>query len=1075
MKKSPLQRALALMISAPLVLAQVVAPPGAVAAQASSPPELLITEIVPASSGTGQPYEFVEIYNPTTEPISLNNYKLLYYTSSPYTSPANRWMITDKQIPAGESLVLWLKKFDYPNVPLADFNQNYGVNLSPDQVFEVRLTTSAQGLHDSSKRRVAITRPDESVISAAYINDGVADGTGKANKSVTYRYAGQTDVAKIANGQLATPGEILPEQDPNAETAPPAAPTDLTATPQVGAVALQWAPNTEPDLNGYRVYKDGAPAADLPATETATVISGLDAGRAYNFQVSALDTAGNESELSAAVHAVPLRGPVPPLLITELVADTDNHYAGYDAFEFVELYNASAEPINLQGYKLQMATAGNLRWERAIDHPVTLAPGKTAVLWTRRGELAAMPAEAFNLHYFATYPSRYLPAEALITIDDVSGLFNTEPQTVILADPAGAEIARATYNDPAKEIALERSVTYAYPLNGGSTMRKLQAGVLPTPGHVDWTQVPPADPTDVQAPAAPGALTAEAGAGSVALTWAAATAPDLAAYNLYKNGQWELSVPAAQTSTTVYLLTGGVTYDFAVTAVDASGNESTPSPHATATPAHQVITQQELIGAEYGDLYPAFWNSSTAGPIVPGLTEDLVPQGAAYWADQDLLLLSNYLDDGRPTVLTLVKATSGALVKTLHLYQEDGSAYIGHAGGLAVSTKHLWVASGSAVYRIPLSDLLAAPDNGEIHFAGRIPTETNASFTAYADNILWVGEFHHPPTYQTDPSHKLTSRDGKNYGAWIVGYRLDNEFDQPSTPDFVLSIPDRIQGMAVSGDSIVLSQSFGRNNNSTLFRYAKPDLAGAPDQTVTVNGSTVPLWFLDGLNQAPNYGALTLPPLAEGLVSDGDRLFVLFESGANQYRHTAYSPLDRLRVLSLERWAAYDTISLTGQPPVLEVGYQAKLNVLHHLGFLPEADVTVQADLSVSDEAIATIEPDGTVTARAPGEVTITAQFQGKSTTLTLKVVELDQVRLAGPGEDLKVGQTAHLRLEAVYKDGSVLTITEQATFTTALGGELFIAEGGLLKAIKPGIVEIQATYHGQASNPIRVLVRPAK
>lgn len=986
MRKSPLYRSLALLFGAVLLLGQVTTPPSAAAAEAL--PELLITEIVPTSSGTGQPYEYVEIYNPTTAPISLNNYKLLYYTSSPYTTPANRWTITDKQIPAGASLLLWLKKYDYPDLPLADFNQNYGVNLSPDQVFEVRLTTSAQGLHDSSKRRVAIARPDESVISAAYINDGVADGTGKANQSVTYRYAGAIDMTKIANGQLATPGRVLPEQDPGGEPEPPS---------------------------------------------------------------------------------------VPPLLITELVADTDNHYAGYDAYEFVELYNASTEPIDLQGYRLRMASGSTVRWERAIDRSVTLAPGKTAVLWPRRGELAEMPAEAFNLHYFATYPTRYVPEAVLVTIDGVPGLYNTDPQTVILAAPDGAEIARATYNDPSKEIAAERSVTYAYPLNGGATMRKLQAGVAPTPGHVDWTQVPPADESDLEAPPAPGALTAEAGAGSVTLHWEAVTAPDLAAYNLYKNGEWELSVPADQSSTTAYLLTGGLTYDFTVTAVDGSGNESAPSPHATATPAHQIITQQALIDADYGDRYPAFWHSSLAGPIVPGLAQDLVPQGAAYWAEQDLLILSYYLNDGRPSVLALIDATTGDLVKTLHLYQADGSIYNGHAGGLAVSRAHLWIANASAVFPIPLSDLLAAPANGEIRFAGRFPTETNASFAAYADGILWVGEFHHPPTYQTDPSHKRTSRDGKSYGAWIAGYRLDEGTDLPKSLDLLLSIPDRIQGMAVSADSIILSQSFGRNNNSTLFRYQRPDLAGAPDQTATVDGSNLPLWFLDGINQAPQNGATTLPPLAEGIVSDGDRLFVLFESGANEYRHTAYSPTDRLRVLSLDRWAAYDTLSLTGLPPVLEVGYQAKLSLLHHLGYLGETDVTAPAELSVSDESIATIDPDGTVTARAPGEVTITAQFEGKSATLTLKVAELDHVRLTGLSESLSVGQTAQLQVEAIFKDGSVMTITDRATFQTALGGEVFIDQNGVLQATKPGIVEITVSYHGKLSGPVRVVIRPAK
>jgi hypothetical protein len=783
-----------------VVSAALLAAPAAThVAYAAAVPELLITEIVPASAGTSQPYEFVEIHNPTNQPIDLQGYSLRYITAAPYTTGGNTWTITDKVIPARGTLVLWLKKFVLPVQPLDDFNANYDTHLTEDQVFLVKLTTEAQGLHDSSKRRVAIARPDKSLITSAYINDGVADG--KTNKSITYKYVDGIEMQKLANGQDATPGEVLPGQVPAADgdTTPPAAPTGLTA---------------------------------------------------------------------------------------------------------------------------------------------------------------------------------------------------------------------------------------------------------------------------------------EAGAGEVSLTWAPSPEEDLGRYHVYVNGVRRLTLDPSQTTVAVAQLTGLAAYDFTVTAEDKSGNESAPSEAAAATPTHVVITQQERLDYEVDAKYPIFPLLSEPGAVVPGLVEGLVPQGAAWWPDQNWLVFSNYLQDGRPSTLTAVDAATGELVKTVWLYWEDGTPYTGHAGGVSITGRNAWLANASQLFRVDLAELLAAEDGSNLHFAGRFPVITNASFSAVGDDIIWVGEFYHPPTYNTNPTHELTNRAGNQYNAWVAGYRINPETDEPAsaTPDYILSVTNKIQGMAITSDSIVLSQSYGRKNDSFLYRYTTPDFAGEPHQTVTVDGQEVPVWFLDETTQAPNQPVLTLPPLAEGIVADAaDKLYVLFESGANEYRYDGFNPLDRLAVVDMDAWARYGTIAIEALPEQIEAGEAVQVRVTRYEGLAkPPADVTEQAVITVSDAAVAAVE-GAVIRGVAPGAVTVTAAFAGLEATVDLKVVTVAQVVLTVPVQTLAEGERSQVQVTVVYDDGSTTDVTAKATLTATQGGEVTIGADGVITGAKPGEVRLTAEYQGVSSEVVRLTVRPAE
>jgi len=88
-----------------------------------------------------------------------------------------------------------------------------------------------------------------------------------------------------------------------------------------GSAILQWQPNTEPDLAGYRAFvreKGQGYSYDQPAwegKETTCKIDNLDNSKTYYFVVRAFDTEGYESGNSNEVSLVQGTIPdgVPPL------------------------------------------------------------------------------------------------------------------------------------------------------------------------------------------------------------------------------------------------------------------------------------------------------------------------------------------------------------------------------------------------------------------------------------------------------------------------------------------------------------------------------------------------------------------------------------------------------------------------------------------------------------------------------------------------------------------------------------------------------------------------------------------
>ena len=166
------------------------------------------------------------------------------------------------------------------------------------------------GVISSSSAAVAPTTSSP-VAGAAGLHSVASAGSGSASPSSGSRSAMNllqnsaiTSLLQPSTPVVSTPPPPSPPATP--PSVPPSSPPP--ASPSTGNMTLTWAANREPDLAGYKIYvgtKSGlysfTGSPFLTGTVTSYTMSNLPRGETYYFAISAYDSAGNESVLSAEV------------------------------------------------------------------------------------------------------------------------------------------------------------------------------------------------------------------------------------------------------------------------------------------------------------------------------------------------------------------------------------------------------------------------------------------------------------------------------------------------------------------------------------------------------------------------------------------------------------------------------------------------------------------------------------------------------------------------------------------------------------------------------------------------------
>lgn len=287
----------------------------------------------------------------------------------------------------------------------------------------------------------------------------------------------------------------------------------------------------------------------------------------------------------------------------------------------------------------------------------------------------------------------------------------------------------------------------------------------------------------------------------------------------------------------------------------------------------------------YKKAYPEYMANAAPDVVLPGLNdgENLVPQGIAYWAEKNWLLVSYYVDkssaDAGAAVIAALDLNTNQTVGVYKFTKADGSAFTAHMGGIAVGTYNLYYTDGHhGIGYIPLTELTAETKTisisvGESVSIASINNGAETSYLSMSNGLLWTGNFYNKD-YSKVPGKYLSMM----YGYEISGTDSASEFASlkaiAEKPTYVVAAPDsvdQIQGVAYRNGQIILSRSYGRKNASYLTIYSC-----TLDKSSTVDNPTV---LSDKIKEVKSL------PMSEGITLAGtNMLYNLFESGAAYYR-----------------------------------------------------------------------------------------------------------------------------------------------------------------------------------------------
>ncbi|MDR7253065.1 hypothetical protein J2X46_002050 [Nocardioides sp. BE266] len=290
------------------------------------------------------------------------------------------------------------------------------------------------------------------------------------------------------------------------------------------------------------------------------------------------------------------------------------------------------------------------------------------------------------------------------------------------------------------------------------------------------------------------------------------------------------------------------------------------------------------------------------GPVIPDTFANgqddraWTPQGLGYDPETGNLLQTGYEEVENPdgstsylATLNIIDPDTGEVLNTVELGGGDGPPP-NHAGGVVVKDGIVWVASSDSddptMVPYSLSDLSGASPTSTVQPSGPPAHVAAGASATVSGDTMYVGTFE-----KSGPGQMFT-------------YTWDPATQSWGDKQGPFEIPEKTQGIAVRGNEIVFSTSYGRDKGSQLQSYNLGDVTG---------GGSLP----DPIR------SVDLPNMSEGVVMLPGGIITTHESGASTYSTPGSSDPDDLWAGTFMTVTPFDELGLSGQVQVVPATLQA--------------------------------------------------------------------------------------------------------------------------------------------------------
>ncbi|WP_075618624.1 S-layer homology domain-containing protein [Paenisporosarcina indica] len=475
--------------------------------EAATVSPILITELLPNSNNVADSstdaYEFIELYNNSTQTIDLKNYKLVY--GYPDGKMVDWTFKEDKAIAPGETLVIWVKNKENTNLTLADFNTEFNTQLSDSQFTYIE----SDGMANTAERTLSVADTSNNIFtSATYVKTDVG-----VNKGIQYKVGQDGKTMDIlTSSESPTPGVLIDGQAPATpidedKVAPVIAHQAIEKVVAGENFNIKAVVTDETKLENvklaYKLTEDGSwLEKDMIASiEENTFEVHIDQAELLTNKVTyRIEAFDGQNTAMTEEYEVVIEGmvydpqSVPALLVTELVPDSTN-VGSLDGYEFIEVYNNSTEAINLKDYKIRYrypaeGPEADLIW-KADKEDIILPSGKTIVYWIKNADNQEKTVADFNQFYKVN-----LVKNVDITEIQSGGMANSSHRGLAIATNTGIDMSAAYYYDQpdVDDTVANKGILYTFPSDGKSVvMKKYSYGIEnATPGSLSSIQIPKA-------------------------------------------------------------------------------------------------------------------------------------------------------------------------------------------------------------------------------------------------------------------------------------------------------------------------------------------------------------------------------------------------------------------------------------------------------------------------------------------------------------------------------------------------------------------------------------------------------